>query len=328
MKYTKNDIQIFIPTYNRPGFLRQALESALNQNAGPLDITVLDNSTNNETEKLCLKYGDCLKYVHSSLPGANMPRLQETASKEFIALLHDDDLWHPDFIRTCLDALNAKNDISIILSNPTTFFDTNEIKFSDRLQREGYYLNSPESFAASFWTNIGGMWTGSVYKNEAFKKINFAELNKKYGKISDVIMLNEMFKDAAFILKDRQAVFYRRHKEQDLHNDATAIKSEQLLNYIKFYRKFFMKEKSLKEIWTLRAGTHIKSNYECMLNNESKKQYPAWESFAGMLMKEDLLDGKTIFYAKRRKNLFYRFVTFPLSLYYRNNYFSEKLITF
>jgi len=41
-------ISVLIPTYNRPAFLRQALESVLNQTRLPDEIIIGDNSENND----------------------------------------------------------------------------------------------------------------------------------------------------------------------------------------------------------------------------------------------------------------------------------------
>ncbi|MDR0645664.1 MAG: glycosyltransferase [Elusimicrobiota bacterium] len=39
MNYTINDIQIFVPTYNRPEMIKETLNSLLNQTVKGLDIT-------------------------------------------------------------------------------------------------------------------------------------------------------------------------------------------------------------------------------------------------------------------------------------------------
>ena len=49
MKYTVDDIDIYIMTHNRADYLMLSIESLLNQSAGVSKITVLDNESTDNT---------------------------------------------------------------------------------------------------------------------------------------------------------------------------------------------------------------------------------------------------------------------------------------
>ena len=51
-------VTIIIPTFNRPKFFREALESALNQTYRNIEIFISDNSTDDDTEILIQSYSD------------------------------------------------------------------------------------------------------------------------------------------------------------------------------------------------------------------------------------------------------------------------------
>ncbi|MDR2437272.1 MAG: glycosyltransferase [Endomicrobium sp.] len=333
-KYSNADIQIFIPTYNRAPFLKESLNSVLAQSVSGFEIVVLDNSTNDETQKFINNhFCNNIKYAHTDhkVKGANFLKAQELMSRDYAIILHDDDIMHPRYIETVLNILNSIENLKIILPNPTNFSDMSFIKFKDKLENMGYLFTNKADFAGSFWTNLPGMWTGSVCRSLEYKKIDIVSLNEKYGKIGDVIMLINMIGDGkALILKDRQAVFYRHHSGQDLRNDTSRISLEQLMNYIKFYHKFYMKsgKKYLQKIYYLRSVCHIKGSYENILRNEDKRQFHTWRLFSDFLLKEGLVDKKSIFYSKRRENFLYRILTFPMKLFYKNDFFSKRLIKF
>jgi UDP-D-galactose:(glucosyl)LPS alpha-1,6-D-galactosyltransferase len=94
-------ISVLIPTYNRPNYFIQALESAINQTFKNIEIIVCDNSQNNETKEIIepyLKENINLRYYKNEenlgMVG-NMRKCLHYAHGELIAFLLDDDMWAP-----------------------------------------------------------------------------------------------------------------------------------------------------------------------------------------------------------------------------------------
>ncbi len=60
---------MLIPTYNRPEYFKEALESVINQTYRNIEIIIGDDSTNDETENLIkenyLNNYDNIKYYHN-----------------------------------------------------------------------------------------------------------------------------------------------------------------------------------------------------------------------------------------------------------------------
>lgn len=102
-------VTVIIPTYNRPSYLRQAIASALRQNYQNMEILVWDNASTDETRKVVQSFSDArLRYHrHAENVGQteNVISACREARGEFIAHLHDDDAWEPDFLEKLVPPL-------------------------------------------------------------------------------------------------------------------------------------------------------------------------------------------------------------------------------
>ena len=122
MKQKKIDsplVTIAIPTYNRAdGYLKEAIQSALDQTYENLEILVSDNCSADDTESIVKTFSDRrLRYVrHKKNIGAtnNFNYCLQKARGAYFLLLHDDDLIDPDFVEICIKKADSITDIGII----------------------------------------------------------------------------------------------------------------------------------------------------------------------------------------------------------------------
>ena len=95
-------VTIGIPTYNRPAFLKNAIESALAQSYGNIKVMVNDNASSPETREVVESFGDVrLEYARNdSNVGMieNFNRIIKRASTRLLMLLPDDDLLYPEYM--------------------------------------------------------------------------------------------------------------------------------------------------------------------------------------------------------------------------------------
>lgn len=114
-------VSIIIPTFNRPKFFREALESALNQTYRNIEIFVSDNSTDDATERLIQTYDDArIKYFRHKNFDANdnwnFARDYNNPAAEYVNWLMDDDLFYPTKIEKMLDVYRDNPDVSLVTS--------------------------------------------------------------------------------------------------------------------------------------------------------------------------------------------------------------------
>lgn len=112
-------VTIGIPTYNRAGgYLKQALESAVNQTYPNIEIIVSDNCSPDHTESLVKSFPDPrIRYFkHAQNIGAanNFNFCLEQAKGAYFLLLHDDDLIDEDFVEICIKSANCATDFGVI----------------------------------------------------------------------------------------------------------------------------------------------------------------------------------------------------------------------
>jgi glycosyltransferase involved in cell wall biosynthesis len=106
-------VSVCIPTYNRSAYLRQALDSALAQTFGDFELLVVDDGSPDDTGAVAAEYArrdPRVRYVRNptnlGMVG-NWNRCVALARGEYVALLHDDDLWAPGMLAATAGALAA-----------------------------------------------------------------------------------------------------------------------------------------------------------------------------------------------------------------------------
>lgn len=124
--YTIDDIDVYVITHNRERFIGQTLDSLINQTVKVAHLTVLDNESTDNTDKIVKKYQKYgVKYLKTYGHYGNFFKAQELTVKndtKFVMTFHDDDLLHPQFFEKVLLAINNyKNKISFIASSFTWF---------------------------------------------------------------------------------------------------------------------------------------------------------------------------------------------------------------
>ena len=114
-----SDISVIIPTYNRPLWLSQAIESAINQTLLPLEIIVInDGSISNESEKIVKKYPGVQYYWQENKgPGAARNYGYELSKGRFIQFVDDDDWLSPDALAEKMTLFQNIPELDIVYSD-------------------------------------------------------------------------------------------------------------------------------------------------------------------------------------------------------------------
>jgi glycosyltransferase involved in cell wall biosynthesis len=93
-------VSIIIPNYNQTKFLREAIQSALNQTYKSFEIIVVDDGSSDNCREMVDEFGEQVRYrwqENKGLGGARNTGIR-AAQGELIGLLDADDMWKPTFL--------------------------------------------------------------------------------------------------------------------------------------------------------------------------------------------------------------------------------------
>ncbi len=102
-------VSIGIPTYNQPEFLRQAIQSVLNQTFQDFEIIVVDDCSTDNTPDVVRQFDDRRIRYHRTDVNLRPPRswneCARLAQGEYFSILPHDDLYEPTFLARMISEL-------------------------------------------------------------------------------------------------------------------------------------------------------------------------------------------------------------------------------
>ena len=93
---------IVIPAHNGESFIRYAIESALFQTRNADEVIVIDDASADTTAEITKSYGSKIQYYYNQKSTGFVDawnRAIERASSDFLTILHQDDILHPDYLK-------------------------------------------------------------------------------------------------------------------------------------------------------------------------------------------------------------------------------------
>ncbi|MBE9222983.1 glycosyltransferase family 2 protein [Cyanobacterium stanieri LEGE 03274] len=175
-------ISVVICTYNREAYLKDALNSLLNQDLEDYEIVVVDNASTDNTATIVKELlGDNpqLKYVYEPTLGLSVARNTgvKSTTGDIVAYLDDDAIAPPQWLKTLLRVFENDDQVAIAggkvdLILPEGFSELPSWLSDDMAIALGFYDLGDEvkqiddagltprglnySFRRSFWQEVGG----------------------------------------------------------------------------------------------------------------------------------------------------------------------------
>jgi Glycosyltransferases involved in cell wall biogenesis len=133
MKNRKPLVSIGLPTYNGERFIRQSLDSLIEQDYENFELIISDNASTDKTPEICKEYvskDPRIKYYRNERnlgAMANFKRVFELSSGEFFMFASDHDLWDKTFISRCVEVLTEDPSVVLCFSNNALIDQNGEI---------------------------------------------------------------------------------------------------------------------------------------------------------------------------------------------------------
>ena len=121
---TRPLVSIGLFLYNGERFLEAAIESFLNQTFKDFELIISDNCSTDRSDEICRRYAaqdSRIRYYRNERnmgAGWNIRRVYELATGKYFKQAAHDDMIQPDYLRQCVDALEA--DESLVLAHSLT----------------------------------------------------------------------------------------------------------------------------------------------------------------------------------------------------------------
>jgi glycosyltransferase involved in cell wall biosynthesis len=137
---TRPILSVVIPTWNRARLVCEAIESALSQRRGQVEVIVVDDgSTDGTAELLKERFRDQIKLLRQPRrggAGAARNAGVSQATGDFLAFLDSDDLWLPEKLDTELSVFDQFPDAEAVISD-SRYLSDDELGRRSRFEQNG-----------------------------------------------------------------------------------------------------------------------------------------------------------------------------------------------
>ena len=262
-------VSIIIPCFNQGEWIKEAVESAVNQTYKNVEIVIInDGSTDNSEDvihSLCEKYPDIVFINEKENHGVVYARNKaiQMTSAEYILPLDADDKIAPSYVEKAVKILEENPNIGIVYSRARIFGIKNkEWKLAEFSREDILYKNcifSSALFRKRDFEKIGGY---KEYMKDGWEDwdlwLSFIEAGFEVHRIDEVLFFYRKYKQASRsdLLKNKDLMLYsnifKHHLNLYLNSD----------NFIKrVYNQSDKKFKQYKKLYYLSLFGFIISFY-------------------------------------------------------------------
>ncbi len=112
-------VSVIIPTYNRPRWLPETIESVLNQTYPCMEIIVVNDGSTDNTEEVLESYIGKIKYIYKENggPGSAVNAGIMAATGKYIARIDDDDLFLPEKLEHQVGMFQQRPELGLVATD-------------------------------------------------------------------------------------------------------------------------------------------------------------------------------------------------------------------
>lgn len=226
-------VSIIIPVYNGANYMKEAIDSALNQTYENIEVLVINDGSkdNGETEKIALSYGDKIRYFHKENGGVSSALnlgIREMKGDYFSWLSHD-DAYFPEKVSSQIETLKKYNDKNVICYCKSIFIDKNSkeitLKSKNRKLKENTLFNNKEILINLL--KYGSMNGCCFLIPKSVFYDNDLQFDEDMRYLQDAYMWYKIFlKNHSLVYVDKSGVKSRVHDKQLTHTGLPLYKKD------------------------------------------------------------------------------------------------------
>lgn len=198
-------VSVIIPVFNGERFLREAIQSVLDQKYSPVEIIIVDDGSTDSTATVAESLPETVRYLHQTNhgPAAARNRGIEQARGSLIAFADADDLWPAGKLELQLPYLINDPGIDIVIG---------------RIQQVLLSETRAEEFGEpAFSVNLGS----AVIRKSVFERVGLFDETMRYSEDVDWFM-RAREAGAAIVTIDAVTLFYRQHEQNMTRGKTTS----------------------------------------------------------------------------------------------------------
>ena len=203
-------VSVVVPVFNGERFLREAVQSVLDQQYSPLELIVVDDGSTDGTANVARSLPETVRYLSQANqgPAAARNRGIEHAQGELIAFADVDDLWPVDKFELQLPYLIQDPKIDIVLGR------IQQVLLSETVNGE---TQSQEFAEPAFSVNLGS----AVMRKSVFERVGLFDETMRYSEDVDWFMRAREH-GASIVTIDAVTLLYRQHEQNMTRGKSTA----------------------------------------------------------------------------------------------------------
>lgn len=265
-------VSVVIPSYNHEFYIKEALNSVLNQSYSRIEIILIDDGSTDNTVQAAL---EVLK--HSNMKTLVFTQPNEgahaainfgisKATGKYISILNSDDAYHPERIATLVQCLEKSP--STLAFSKVKYIDSLSRDISETHKTAAHFLkkqnesgNYPSLGFALLDSNVA-ISTGNLFFEKKLFEMTGPFDNLQYCHDWDFLLTSLRFNEPVYI--DQELYYYRFHKRN---------------SYLRYQKKANQEVKSVLTKYFLFANNQIAMNPMFPCNGN-------WDNYFHMFIKE------------------------------------------
>jgi glycosyltransferase involved in cell wall biosynthesis len=283
-------VLVYILTHNRPKYIKEVVNSVLNQDYNNFEVIVSDNSDDDITGKIVneIKHPK-LKYIKRNPFSADehFNTVSREVDGDFFVWFHDDDIMIPGYLSETVSVLKKFPDLKAIGTNCFYIYEDDYSKDTGFQNNEDVIIfDKSEDLVKNYLTHAPIAPFPSYIYDTLFMKKNIFPLKKPAGVHSDVSLLMAVCDKGKLAWLNKPLVYSRLHKEQYTQGFlASVINSLNLLRYV--YKKTSITRRSPEAMEFRNAGwcSWLKYSWKEALKKHPKRYFKIFRIMLPYLLK-------------------------------------------
>lgn len=226
---------VLMSTYNGEKYLRQQLDSLINQDLQPSEILIRDDGSSDDTINILEEYSSkytFIKYYYGENKGpakSFFDLLNKCDDADYYALCDQDDVWFEDKLSSAVNLLkNEDNNIPLLYCGRFTLTDQDLNPLNSNISM----LYSYTDFAHSLIYHTAPGCT-FVFNHKAKELVKKYDVEKEYCVIHDALIHKIVAMFGKVILDNESHMYYRQH-----NNNVYGLTANKLKEFIHRIKNF------------------------------------------------------------------------------------------